>query len=434
MVSTASSVNAEPAPVSAAWAGWRIRVMRLLVIYAGLLLVMFGLVFAANLVPNRLIHPHVMASMPAENRSNSPFGRVLLDQWTECTATTIGMTGPAARMDALARTIMAPTFWRCDVAKPRLAAGEHVRDYWWYWHGYQIVMRPVLAIGDMFTARIVNFLLLATALFFFLRAVGRRFGSTRCAIVLLALLSAPIYTLLVSLTHGLVWTLGLGAAAVMVHLAERRRETLERFGPEMVFAIGMATSYLDFLTTPLVTLTLPLVALFWLRALPPPLVGRGSFASAVSLSAVWALGYAACWAAKAAIAVAYAGTGLIQVFIDRVFLRLGADVTWLPDPRATVYASISRNLDYNLTGLLIVAAAIVLRLAHIRRRPLALPRALDHWAAFAWIAMLPVLWWIVLRNHSIEHDWFVAPILIPSIALILAMVWDEPARGAATTG
>ena len=197
-----------------------------------------------------------------------------------------------------------------------------------------------------------------------------------------------------------------------------KRRFFESYSLEIFFVVGMLTAYVDLLTSPLVTLTIPLMVLFWSDAWPPTLNLRGSAATAVVLSICWVIGYASCWIAKWILAAMFLKSATIADALDNVLRRLSGNISDVGE--VTSLRSIHDNFIQSTMGFLILAIAITVRLLVIRRYPLRVTQSIDTLATFAWIVLLPIIWLALVRNHSIAHAYFVAPILIPSFALLLS--------------
>jgi len=353
----------------------------------------------------------------------SPGDLVQLDQFSECIAVTIGLTPTDISMHPITRAIGAPTLGPCEISKKVLEkefAGLNVQPYyyWRYWHGYQVLSRPILALADTKTLRLLAFLLMCVSFFLFLNAVRKTVGAAYVYIFSISLLSTPLYSQFVLISHSGVWIIGLMFASFLLFAIRKKPHFFENYGLEMFFVTGMLTAYVDLFTSPLVTLTIPLMVLFWGNAWPATLNIRSSTATAVVLSVYWATGYASFWGAKWILAVTFLKSASISDALENVVRRLSGN---LPDVgESTWLKSIHDNFIQSRLGFLMVAIALAVRLLCIRRYPLRAIQSIDTLATFAWIVLLPVFWLALVRNHSIAHAYFVAPILIPSFALILS--------------
>ena len=151
------------------------RILRLFLIYCAVLSGLTALLFLVNIIPNKPIWDHVVRSLPTDNYVMSPGDLVQLDQFSECIAVTIGLTPTDISMHPITRAIGAPTLGPCEISKKVLEkelAGLNVQPYyyWRYWHGYQVLSRPILALADTKTLRLLVFLLMCVSFFLFLKS------------------------------------------------------------------------------------------------------------------------------------------------------------------------------------------------------------------------------------------------------------------------
>jgi len=411
-----------------------IRLLRLFFVYCGALAAMTAFLIIANIIPNGPIWDHVSQSLPSENYVMSPGDLVRLDQFTECISVTIGLTPKDVSIQPVIRAIGAPTLSPCEISRKTLAkefGGPNYQPYyyWRYWHGYQILSRPILALMDTRALRLIVFLIVCTSLFFFLWAVRKSLGAGYAFTFSISLFSAPLYSQFLLVSHCGVWIVGMIFASFLLFAIRERRQYFESYCLEMFFAVGMLTAYVDLSTSPLVTLTIPLLVLFWCDAWPRTLSVRSSAATAAILCIYWLLGYASCWAAKWILATVFLNSASIADVAGEVLRRISGNVPGLDDGQATSLKSIYDNFIQCRNGFLILGIAVALRLLVIRRYPLRAVLSFDRLATAAWIVSLPIIWLALVRNHSIIHAFFVAPILIPSFALLLATLWPEKLIG-----
>jgi hypothetical protein len=402
----------------------KMRPWRLFFIYCLVLAAMLLLVILANIVPNKLIWDNVARSLPSENYVVSPGDLVQLDQFTECIAVTVGLLPRDVSIHPFIRAVGSPTLGRCEVAGRALAEDSGDANsyfyYWRYWHGYQVLSRPILALTDTKGLRLTVLLLVSASLLAFLTSVFKSLGAAYVYIFLISLLSAPLYSQFLLVSHSGVWIISLAFASFLLFVVREKPRFFETHCLEMFFVVGMGTAYVDMLTDPLVTLTIPLLVLFWRGAWPITLNLRSSAATAFLLSSCWMLGYAGCWSAKWVLAVAVLPSASLAEVAAKVFGRLSGTLSGLAPGQATSLNSIKVNFAQAQIGFAILSTAAALRLLVMRRYAVPAFRSIDRFATATWIVSLPIVWLALLRNHSIVHAFFVAPILIPSFALLLA--------------
>ena len=195
----------------------------------------------------------------------------------------------------------------------------------------------------------------------------------------------------------------------------------------MFLAIGMLCCFFDLFTVPLVTLTVPLLGLYWKGEFdvdsPKLTVRRIGI-----LSIMWLAGYSICWATKWVIVAMIAGMGVITELSSVIQFRIGGGGPLRYDGQGLSFTAVRSMLDNAAVcrhGLWIVAVLLIVRI-----RPLVAALLSDlsnkNWSFSAVTVPLvlfamPLVWLAVVEQHSIWHAWFVARIYFSSFAIMLGL-------------
>ena len=400
-------------------AGMRQRVQplaALCLLFVGLQFVFLAGVLAAEAIPDRRVADE-LATAVADGRLNEVPASQRgagngLDDFTDCVVLTMGLGDPTD--SHLAETaITSPTLWRCELAVPALeqyrASGglDAENEYFWYWHGYTPLTRPLLAFVGLDAVPVVFFALLlgATAALAGVLARGLGWGGP---VLLLAplVLTSDLHELPLKLPAALSMAVALagGAAAWLA---------IDRWRSELVLAgVGIAAGglyvYVDLLTNPplawLATIGLAMVAasrVGWDRS-------RTAMVGGIA-AASWLVGYGASWVVKWFLAALVIGfSEALDAVRDQIGFRLDGE-------HAEVDESIGSAMDANFdtwfaeplfgrAGLVLLAAALGVACVAAYRR--------SGTSALKWLGLLalpsfiPLIWLEVLSNHSQIHQHF----------------------------
>lgn len=278
-------------------------------------------------------------------------------------------------------------------------AGLEPFSYARYWHGYLIWLRPLLCLMPYTGVRVVQYLVLAALFAATLVLLRRRCGSQTVLWFAISQLlvtcfwvprQVQYFTCFAVAYAGCVWV-----------LARPRRSDVLCLG---LLVLGAVTAFCDLLVTPVLTLGLPLVC--WLLQ-PQQRLRAGGRQCALALGGClcWGVGYGLCWGLKWVLADLVTGQSVIADALHQIGVRTAADtwhgmeLTW-GNILQFVYSTLQgRGLFWLLVVLVLVGAAVF---ALSLRSRAALGRA----APLALAAVLPLLWFAVLRTHSIQHGWF----------------------------
>ena len=394
--------------------------LRALAAFAVTLAALFVLLLAAYALPGARVRDHVYDSavtIADEGLYPEYFGFKLfqMDNYTdtimlteaatadEAPPLTAMMTNTAYNVDNF-ETLADDLQWYIErdraTGAQRTDAPELVPfSYARYWHGYLIWLRPLLLVTTITGVRVVQYVVLAALAAAVLWLLRRRCGLRAAvwfAVSQLAVTAfwAPhqvqYFTCFAIAYAGCVWVLAKPRRSDDVCLA--------------LLVLGVFTSFLDLLVTPILTLGLPLTC--WLLEPQQRLrAGTKQCGIVVGGSLSWGVGYLLCWASKWVLAGLVTGQNVIADALHQVGVRTAADtwhgmeLTW-----SNIFTFIYKTLnDKHLLWPLLLAVVLLLALfaAGIRSRQ-QLVRALP----LLLCTLMTPAWFFVLRTHSIQHGWF----------------------------
>jgi hypothetical protein len=300
------------------------------------------------------------------------------------------------------------------------AAGRRIPGggYAYYWHGYQVVLRPALVFFEYEDIRYLNVMLLGALLLGGTLYVRHCAGTLIASTFAISLLAVGIYVVPLSLQFsGVVY---LTIAAVIAVVALQARGTLRAWEIELFLVVGMVTAFVDLRTAPLLTLGLPLAVLLAVRArIAEPDAGTvRSLWTCMRLSAVWGAGYGGAWAAKWLIAAPVLGVGVARRALDQILFRTGTGpggnriamalrqplFDLIPLVRYETLSAAGGGIKVALFGVVtaIMVAVGVWLLAVARRSRADVVRA----SSVLLVVPLPYLWFLVANNHTAIHHFF----------------------------
>lgn len=312
-----------------------------------------------------------------------------------------------------------------EVSSGQLAAhyGEGVpfdgsEPYYQYWHGYQLLIRPLLSLMGYQGIRILNGIL-QTGLLLILCLLLRRQEMSRLILPYLAAVAMlmPLALAMSLQFSSCYYILTLGSIAVVL-----RKNRLNQKDGFLFLFIGIATSYFDFLTYPVATLGIPAVFYFCIRK---STTIRDTFCRGVKICFSWAVGYVGMWAGKWLIGSLILGQNILGLAGSKLAERssLGyADKGLLYGMRAALSANIKSFLKTPATLFAILLAVVILILftSICRKYGFDWKKAISTFFPFAVIAVIPLAWFMVTSQHAVIHYWFTNKALVVSVFAGLA--------------
>lgn len=419
---------------------WLDRAIVASALFVGLPLVgLAGMVVADN-VPDRWVMDRLFEGVSTGSLDAEDYGVGIaggrVDEFTECIAITV-LVGDADGVGTLESAIRAPTLGKCSEAVPRIvgwAEGEGLRrnyDYYRYWHGHGLVLRPSVALFGVAATRLLAAAALVVSVLALARATSRRLGLPAAVALVGPLVASTDFVDLPSvLPHALSMTLLLGTAAFVVDRPPRSTWALLA----VAAASGAAFVYVDLFPLPSAAWTMFVVAAgIGAVALPAaPLLGRMALAGGG-----WILGYAWMWFTKWVFAAMVVGVDTVRSVIRyQIELRLDGEQASVED---RVFASIERNVEewWNqpLTWLVAATAVVAVAASVIRIRR---SGASGEWpvrAVLALPAAIPFVWYEVLSNHSQVHAWLTyRSVAVALGVVVMAATARRPAEAVRDTG
>ena len=290
-----------------------------------------------------------------------------------------------------------------------------ISPYYQYWHGYQVIIRPLLSLFSYPMIRVLNGIL-QTVLLLFLCLLMRRNGLGRYILPYIAsvLMLMPLALAMSLQFSSCYYILTLGSIAVLA-----MKNTLDRHDGLLFLYIGIATAYFDFLTYPIATLGIPAVFYFCLRQDSSI---RDTFCRGVKICFSWAMGYALMWAGKWLIGSLILGDNVLTAATDALVERTSADSSLFYNIRVALSANIRAFLHTPATAVVILLALLLLfALAkHFRSGHTNVKQTAAVFFPFVILAVLPIAWYLVTSQHAVVHYWFTNKTLQVSVFAGLA--------------
>lgn len=352
-----------------------------------------------------------------------------IDVGTECIGVSFGL-GDEARTSTFEAALRAPVIFDCPSLLGYVRGGESgaAGDYSYYWHGYAVISRPLLALGPYRDIRMLTFNVMAALVAFLALALVRRAGPRFAFAVLL-----PFYFINYSGFFEL-WTKAAGWIVMLIaaNIIVRTKWSVDRKPYLLFYFMGAATAYVDLLTTPLLVFGFPALLYLLIAVASERLDAKAQTLRLAAIGGFWTLGYAGLWIAKIVLAATVLGPEIWTTAAKAAAFRLNGDYESV---KHFLGAGTLENFEAfkAFWGALVAVVFFVIPLARrdMRNWLVALARQAP---VVVLIAVSPLVWYEIFSNHSQIHGLFthanLALTLIPfSIALLRAPLPTRDIRG-----
>lgn len=302
-------------------------------------------------------------------------------------------------------------------------------EYARYWHGYAVLLRPLLAVLGISGMRYLNMMLLMGLLlgcYARMRSLlGRRTALTFAAGLLMGfLLIAPFCQHYMAVT-----SLALLGCYVQLRWPKAVRARL----PEFFLILGSLVCFSDLLTFPVLALGYPLLCC-QLLGVREDVSARRLWVQTIGLSAAWMVGYALTWVGKGLVGTLLTGQNVLGDIFGQAMWRMTGvpeDGKWYP---MTPAGAVQINMEtfFTRSNVLLLALLLVwlgVRALRMRTGAKGWIRALPVGA----VALYPFVWYLAVQNHSNIHYWMTYKLLSVTAfslcAYLLAVAPEKEPKG-----
>ena len=267
---------------------------------------------------------------------------------------------------------------------------QEVLYYQRYWHGYLVILKPLLTIFSYQDIRVINgfmqYILLSIVCILLYKKLDIRYMFAFVATVFF--LNPASISL--SMQFSSVYYITLLCMIILLTQNKELEKKEERY--ELLFmGTGIMVVYFDLLTYPIVALGIPLVTYLSLNVenLKRPML------STVKLSVAWFLGYGGMWAGKWCMCTLLTRYNTFRNAFESVKARSSGNVVDAMISNLSVWYNKSTVL---ICILIFVIGIVGLFLNRCRVNKRILP--------LVCVGFYPFIWYAILKNHSTVHGFF----------------------------
>lgn len=287
----------------------------------------------------------------------------------------------------------------------RKVNGENLEDqhYARYWHGSTFLFRPLFLVMDFLTLRHILFIVSSILIVLLLCAYYPRAGLMKTIALALGFL----------LTYGFVMQFSMQffpvlALTVIGSLLVVKHKESANFGL-LFFVISSLTCYFDLLTTPLLTLGIPLTVMLSLKR-EDEFSFKDNLIEISKLILLWGLGFALTFGTKWALASLILGQNIFSDAYEVSLYRMEAE-------QFTRWEALTKNFGMLNLWMISIAAVVLLLLSIINRLKISYKKVI----LFLIIGLMPYVWYLLLANHSYLHWWFTYRLQAITVVCLLFM-------------
>lgn len=282
------------------------------------------------------------------------------------------------------------------------ATGEsdYVHAYFWYWHGYLILLKPLLLFMNYADIRILNtFGQLVCLILLVLGFYKKGYREYILPFMAAFLLLSPM-TIQMSMQFSSCYYMMFISSIILLYWKEYLKKKNLYY---LVFLItGMGTSFIDLLSYPIVAIGLPLFLYFLTN---PSDSVKKTVQKMIELGFFWSIGYVLFWAGKWLVASIFLRQNCFVQAVNKItqHTSMASD---MDGGTFSLSEMFWRNLMWTGQKAYIVLFAIVLFYLLIQtiRRGIDV-QGVRRAVPFILIALLPIVWYLFASSHAYFHYW-----------------------------
>lgn len=301
---------------------------------------------------------------------------------------------------------------------------EPNQQYIRYWHGSMLILRPLLVFLSLEQIYKVNYISITVLALILLIIIWKRSKKLAISYLLsMIMIAFPI----VGMCLEYVWTFYIMLISSIIAINIKKEKNLYK----LFLVTGMITCFLDFLTTEIITLFVPLILILGIKKEKNEII---NFKDAVKVffksCVLWFIGYAGMWISKWILASVILNINAIDYVKDQALLRMNG-LQGLNSAKEMYIGAITNNWHtlypinivkktselWWMLGGLVTFFILIIDWKKIKNNKESLIMLI--------IAVMPYLRYLILANHSYRHSFFTFRSQMISIMALTYFILDN---------
>lgn len=386
--------------------------LKYIALYIGIVIVFFTLIVGTYALPNGRIRGHIAESveqLEKEENGYIPFFNELgamMDTHTDALILNIAENRGMDENENVFQKSVNNSFYESesqgglDSLKESITKeGYNNHEYSRYWHGIQVIIRPLLLFFNYTEIRYIFMMLILILLTIVISKISKQIGTLTSIALAITLSMMYILVIPASIQYSSILIVTLLSMIAVLELYKHKNQ--KHIGITF-FIIGACATFFDLLTYPLITFGLPLVLTIILENREKTKLSK-QIIMVIKLGIIWSLGYAGVFFAKWVIASIILNKNAISLAINQLLFRVNGNEIY-PTSRID---TLKINFDYFFTQTaryILIAIFVIWLIIFIPFRKKI--KDCKNEIILILIAVIPYIWYIAFSGHSGIHTWF----------------------------
>lgn len=400
------------------------------IIFMGVLIVLTGLLAASAMVPKSAIEKNILDS--AEYLyEDEIFGTVVkgvessrIDRYADAILLGIAYQYDSEHpLESVMRSSYYHTDWLNENENLYIAVTQNKEEnfqYLRYWHGSNVLVRPLLVFFTISQLYKCNGIVLVVLAMFLLGILCKKKAYVPMVGIIVGLISTSVWFVPLSLEYTWTYLLMLAGSIVAVKMAYQKQ--WGSFGV-LFMVMGMLTNFMDFLVTETLTITVPLLLTLWIiQKLEPDAETKRVVTFSIKSILAWGCGYVCMWVSKWVLATIVLRENVLPYVMEHITERIDGNMSGKLVEKIII--TIWKNMkclfpfEYDLIGLFLGIGFIifVVYIGYVYYNGEAKKKNI---LMYILIGSVPYIRYAVLHNHAYYHHFFT---FRAQFAVVLAIV------------
>jgi len=296
------------------------------------------------------------------------------------------------------------------------------KEYAKYWHGYLILLRPLLLIFSYPQIRIFQSCILLLLSLWLLIELSKKINKKTAIFFAIALLCVDFEIIIqYNMENSIMFYITFISSIILIKRYHKIKDIKKFF-----FILGSITCFFDFLTTPILGLGMSLIIYFLLKQKEENLNMKEILKIFIFNCIIWALGYSLTWITKFLIVDLLYKKNILYIGISQVLHRTrtldmneGNEITYSYKYSNVLFANFIR-INITILGLAIVRN--YLEFIKISKNYKEYYINIARCIPYILVSLLPFVWFLALRQHSYMHSYFTYRSLLITIMCIFIIM------------
>ena len=315
---------------------------------------------------------------------------------------------------------------------------EANKEYLRYWHGSMAIIRPMLVVFNIEQIYVINTVVMFGLIILLMYMLIKRHKPLAVSFVIgLIMIAIPFVPVCLEYT----WTFMIMLITSIVGIKIEKNKP--NWLGSLFLITGMLTCFLDFLSTEIVTLFIPLLFIMVIRNKEGRLTLKDAFLFLIKMSLLWGIGYIGMWFAKWCLASIVLGINSLEYVTEQAMYRIGMNserigTNIIMNNLSKIYTSnrlnvITKNIQclYPIANLKrytnIILISILVIFAIIELIIVDRKKIKSMWFSIILfiIGIMPYIRYELLLQHSYAHRFFTFRNQIITIICLIMIIVDS---------